>query len=73
VNGCRQAINRPLPGVEPPTREEVARIARLYEQWLAEGHDALTAAALIYQVPRLLDRIRALEALLAEAAKGRTA
>lgn len=54
---------------QSPTREEVERVRKLWEQWQAGETDWMTAAALVWQVGRLLARIEHLEGLLAEAAR----
>ena len=62
---CHATLHR-----EPPSRDEIDRVRKLYESWLADGADPLTTCALVWQIPRLLARIERLEELLRSAASG---
>ena len=48
---------------EPPSRDEIARIAKLYADF-EDAPDQLTTVALVVSIPRLLARIAHLEDLL---------
>lgn len=55
---------------DPPTRDEIERVRKLYDQWI-DDPDHLTSSALVWQIPRLLARIEHLEALLTLARQDR--
>lgn len=53
---------------EPPTRDEIGRLAELYRQF-EDAPDQLTTVALVVSIPRLLARIEHLEDLLRKAVR----
>jgi len=53
------------PTPEPPTKDEIARIRKLYAEF-QEAPDQLTQTALMFSIPRLLARIDWLQAALTE-------